>query len=312
MCKSSCGSTMTQLLTLALIALTFAASDARADESTKPERGPWVWGVAGGALHQFDTDLKDDDGSFSVNRGFLQLSAGYAPDRRNSISVSVGYGSSNYLFDNASIEGDDPWGRIEDVRISLPIRFNVGEKADIIAIPSIRSYAEDGASISDGQTEGLIAGMGWRFSDRLTIGPGFGWYSELGGGSNTFPIIVVDWKITDRLSLETGRGLAASQGPGFTLSYGLNNKWKVSALARFEKIRFALDEDGREAAFGEDRSAPLLLSVDYTPWPMTSASLFLGAELNGELTLENDKAKALARSDYETAPVIGFSFRSRF
>lgn len=303
---------MTRLPYLCCCALALWVTAAQADQSANASRGPWGWGVAGGALHQFDTDFSDGEGSFSVSRGFLQLSAGYAWDRRNSASLSLGWGSSNYVFDDASIEGLRPWDRIEDYRVSLPLRFNVGEQADFIVIPSIRSYAEQGASLSDGQTEGLIAGMGWRFSDRLTIGPGFGWYSELGGGSKAFPILVVDWKITDRLSLQTGRGLAASQGPGFTLAYDLGSGWSLSGLARFEKIRFALEEERGEAAIGEDRSAPLLLSLDYSPWPMTSASLFVGAELNGELTLESARGRELASSEYETAAVFGFSFRSRF
>lgn len=304
--------TMTRCFNLLLFLIALWTTQALADESSNEGRGPWVWGVAGGALHQLDTNLTDNDGSFSVNRGFVQLSTGYAWDRRNTVSLSAGWGSSNYVFDDeARIDGLRPWGRIEDFRISLPVRFNIGEKADFIVIPSVRSYAEEGSSRSDGRTEGVIAGMGWRFSDVLTIGPGFGWYSELGGGSNAFPIVVVDWQISDRLSLQTGRGLAASQGPGFTLSYELNDRWNVSALARFEKIRFALDEGVRDAAIGEDRSAPLLLSLDYTPWPMTSASFFIGAELNGELNLESNKGREIASSEYETAPVLGFAFRSR-
>ena len=304
---------MTRLFPVFCSVLAIVAAHVQANDAAKPVRGPWSWSVAGGALHQLDADFDDSEGSFSVNRGFLQLSGGYSWDRRNSVSLSLGGGSSNYLFDGgASIEGFPPWERIEDYRVSLPIRFNVGEQADFIVIPSVRSYAETGASLGDGRTEGLIAGMGWRFSDRLTIGPGFGWYSELGGGSNAFPIVVVDWKITDRLSLQTGRGLAASQGPGFTLAYELSDRWTLSGLARYEKTRFALDEDGGEAAIGEDRSAPLLLSLDYSPWPMTSASIFIGAELNGELTLESDRGRELASSEFETAPVVGFSFRSRF
>ena len=282
-------------------------------EEDRGKRGPWVWGVAGGALHQLETDLKDADGAFSVSRGFAQLSAGYAWNRRNTVSVSVAYGSSDYDFvDDATINGNAPWGRIEDYRLSVPIRFSPVDKADVIVIPSVRSYADAEARRSDGQTGGLIAGMGWKFSDRLTLGPGFGWYSELGGGSTTFPIIVVDWKITDRLSLETGRGLAASQGPGLTLAYALHQRWSLSAIARYERIRFAVDEKNSVGSFGEDRSMPLLLSLNYSPWPMTSASLSLGAELNGRISLEDDNGRRLADSDYETAPLIGLSFSSRF
>ena len=299
-------------ISLPLILALFISMSARAEEE-RGKRGPWVLGVAGGALHQLETDLKDAEGAFSVSRGIVQLSAGYAWDRRNSVSVSVGYGSSDYDFvDDATINGNAPWGRIEDYQLSVPIRFSPVDKADVIVIPSIRSHADADARRSDGQTEGLIAGMGWKFSERLTLGPGFGWYSELGGGTTAFPIIVVDWKITDRLTLETGRGLAASQGPGLTLAFALRQRWSLSAIARFERIRFAVDENSSVGSFGEDRSIPLLLSLNYSPWPMTSASLFLGAELDGRISLEDDSGRRLADSDYETAPLIGLSFRSRF
>ena len=294
------------LLAVALLLPSFALGQGE-------QRGPWVWSIAGGALHQAQVDLDGTDGGFSVNRGSLALSVGYAWDRRTSVSLSLGAGSSNYLFDSdARIDGEKPWGRVEDYRISVPIRFTVAEKAGVIVIPSVRTYAESGASSSDGQTEGVIAGAGWRFSDRLTIGPGFGWFSEVGGGSTAFPIVVVDWQITDRLSLETGRGLAASQGPGFTLSYALDAGWSLSALARYERTRFSLDDGPQAAGIGEDRSTALLVSLDYSPWPMTRASAFIGAEINGRLTLEDERARELEQRDYDTAPVIGFSFRSRF
>jgi hypothetical protein len=301
---------MRHLLRYGLAILLASAALAQAQPG---QRGPWVWSVSGGALHQAETDLDADAGGFSVNRAFIAGSVGHAWDRRTSVSLSLGAGSSNYVFDDGSrIEGERPWGRIEDYRISVPIRFTVAAKAGFIVIPSVRSYGESGTSFGDGQTEGLIAGAGWRFSERLTLGPGFGWFSELGGGSTGFPILIVDWQITDRLSLETGRGLAASQGPGLTLSYTLADKWQLSALARYEKLRFALDAAPAGAAYGEDRSTPLLLSVNYTPWPMTSASLFVGAEVGGRLSLEDKRTRVIARSDYDTAPVIGFSFSSRF
>ena len=241
--------------------------------------GPWVWSLSGAAVHQFDADLSDEEGEFNVSRGFLGASFGYAWDRRNSVSLSLGFGSSSYDFSpEATIEGRAPWDTIEDYRFSVPIRFSPTERSDVILIPSVRSYAESGASLSDGQTEGVLGGISWKISDTLTLGPGMGWFSELGGGSNIFPIVVIDWKITPKLSLNTGRGLAATQGPGLTLNYQLQKNWKLGLTARYEKISFALDGKGASSGdIGEDRSLPLLLSVDYRPWPMTSISALIGA-----------------------------------
>ena len=282
--------------------------------SEERQFGPWVWGVSGGAVQQFEAGMQDGAGDFDVTRAYFQPSLGYAWDRRNSVSLAVGYGSSDYSFSGEStIDGLSPWGRIEDYRVSLPVRFSVGERSDAILIPSIRSHVEAGTSLAEGRTEGVIAGMSWRFSDKLSLGPGFGWYSELDGGSNAFPIIVVDWSITDRLSLTTGRGLAASQGPGLSLNYAVADKWSLGLAGRYEKTRFALgDDSAAPGGIGEDRSLPLLLTVDYTPWPMTKVSAVIGAEFEGELRLEDKNGRRLGGTSYDTAPVIGLVFSTRF
>ncbi len=283
-------------------------------ETIERQLGPWVWGISGGVVHQFDVDLADEPGEFNVTRGVLQGSFGYAWDRRNSVSLSVGAGRSSYDFSReATIEWRQPWETIQEYRLAVPIRFAPTKRSDVILIPSVRTYAESGASLSEGRTEGLLAGISWKLSDSLTIGPGFGWFTEIDGGSNAFPILVIDWKITDQLTFRTGKGLAASQGPGLTLDYQLTKKWKLGLTARYERMRFALDGDSpRMGALGEDRSLPLLLVLGYSPCPMTSLNMILGAEFDGKLRLEDASGNRIAQSDFETAPVFGVSFSSKF
>ena len=298
-----------------LTMLWFMAPAARAENQEKPNNvGPWVWSASGGAVHQFDSDLEDSDANFSVSRYFTQLSLGYAKDRKNSVSLSLGLGESKYDFSpSAAIDSRDPWGNIHDYRLSVPIRYSPSERANIIVIPGVRSYVEEGGKLDDGRTEGVIAAAGWKFSDSLTLGPGFGWFTELGGGSSLFPIILVDWKITDRLRLYTGQGLAASQGPGLSLDYTLAKGWTIGLTGRYEQTRFALDSDnGTGGAIGEDSSVPLLITVGYSPWPMTRLSAIAGIEFAGELTLEDSGGSTIARSDFDKAAVIGLIFSSRF
>ena len=302
------------LLALIFSSLLLSSVASAAEGGDGRQFGPWVWGIEGGALHQFATDLSNTDGSFSVNRYFIQPSVGYAWDRRNSVSLAFGFGDSYYDFSSgATINGQQPWGRIHDYRISMPVRFSPSERTDAIIIPSIRSNTESGASLDGGRTEGLLAGIGWRVSDRLVIGPGFGWFSELGGGSNAFPIIVVDWAITEKLSLTTGRGLAASQGPGLTLNYSLDKKWQLALTGRYEQIRFALDNDAiSPGRYGEDKSLPLILSLQYSPWPMTTFAAFAGGEFEGEISVEDRDGRTIASSEYDSAGLVGVVFTSRF
>lgn len=301
----------------ALAAVVFCCmmSITRAEEGEQaPGFGPWAWSVAGGAVHQFDADLDDSEGNFSVSRYFAQLSFGYARDRSNSISLSVGLGELDYSFSEAaSIDGRSPWKNVRDYRVSVPIRYAPTDRANIIIIPGVRSVVEQGGSLSDGRTEGVIAAAGWKFSETLTLGPGFGWFSELGGGRRLFPIILVDWNITERISLSTGRGLAASQGPGLSLDFQLTKDWKLGLTGRYEQTRFALDSDGAVGgAIGEDTGVPLLLTAEYSPWPMTSISVLAGVEFAGQLSLEDAGGKTIAKSNFDTAPVFGLVFSSRF
>ena len=296
-----------------LVLIAMGSAFAVAQEE-RQQYGPWVWSVAGGAVHQFAADFSDGPGDVSITRGFIQGGLGYAWDRNTSASVSLGIGSTDYDFStDASIEGRQPWERIEDYRLSIPIRFAPTEKMRAIVIPSVRSYAESGASTSDGRTEGVLGGFSWKFSDTLSLGPGVGWFSDVGDDSNAFPIILVDWQITDTISLNTGRGLAASQGPGLVLSWKASSKWSLGLTARYEKTRFALEErEGRTAQVGEDASTPLLMTATYTPWPMTSISALAGVEVGGSMALEDGNGREIADSDIDTAAVIGFSFQSRF
>ncbi len=308
--KSPTASLKGLLLALAVTASTMTWSQ---QTDSQQQRGPWVKGLAGGTVQQLATDLDTGDGNVSVSRFFIQPSLGYAWDRRTSISLSLGAGLSDYDFSKgAKVDGNKPWGTIHDFSVSLPTRFSPVEPATVIVIPSVRSYVEQGASLDDGRTEGIIAAAGWKFSESLTLGPGFGWFSELGGGTNAFPIILVDWQITDKLSLSTGRGLAASQGPGLTLNYALDDNWQMGLSGRVEKTRFALDRDAAlPEGFGEDKSLPLLLTVSYSPWPGTRFTALVGAEFEGSLSQEDAGGKVIARSDLDTAAVIGLTFSSR-
>ncbi len=294
---------------IALLACSSAAA-----QQMRQQYGPWVWSLSGAVVNQFSADFKDGPGDVSIMRSFVGGGLGYAWDRDTSVSVAIGLGSTNYDFSSdALIEGRQPWDRIEEYRLSLPVRFSPTEKMRAIVIPSIRTNTESGASASDGRTQGVIGGFSWKFSDTLSIGPGIGWFSDLGDEADVFPIILVDWQITESISLNTGRGIAASQGPGLSLNYKVNQQWTLGLTARYEKTRFALEkEEGRSAEVGEDSSIPLLLMASYSPWPMTSIAALVGVEMAGSLALEDGSGRDIAKTDVDTAMVMGFAFQSRF
>ncbi|MCV2891033.1 hypothetical protein [Ruegeria aquimaris] len=271
----------------------------------------WTPVVDGLLLYQGAADLSGG-GEVSATRSFLRAGALYRAENGASAGVLISYGQVDYDFSGGVAAR--PWGDIRDIRVSAPLRFPVGERASLFLSPQLRWNYEAGASASDGRTWGLFAGLAWQVNDRLRIGPAFGAFSELGNGdAQVFPALLVDWQIDDRWSLSTGTGLGATQGPGLSLSYALSDVVKLSLGARSESVRFRLDGTGpAPGGVGEETSIPVVLSLEYAPNPGTRLTVFAGAELDGQLVLENAVGAEISRQSYGAAPVAGFAFRIRY
>ncbi len=274
----------------------------------------WSFPLRGAYTHQFDTDIDNSGGKFSVDRFFIQGGATYATKNRQSISLSLGYGFNGYDFSGEmGFAGLRPWKEINSLRIGAPISWGLAEKWTLFVIPSLRFTAESGANLGDGVQFGGFAGASYRVSDRLTIGPGIGVVTQIEDNASVFPVLLINWKITDSLSLETGRGLGASLGPGLFLKWEASDKWRFSLGGRYEKLRFRLDKDGvAPDGVGEDRSFPILAGVTYRFTPKIQASLIGGVELGGKLKLDDENGNEVIEESYDTAGFAGFTFRCRF
>jgi hypothetical protein len=124
-----------------------------------------------------------------------------------------------------------------------------------------------------------------------------------------FPVLIIKWKITDRLSLETGRGLGATLISGLVLGWKASDKWALSIGGRYEKLRFRLDDKGMAPnGIGQDRSFPLFGGVGYSFSQRAQISVLGGAELGGELRLEEEQGGPVAKENYEPAGFAGIAF----
>ncbi len=278
------------------------------------QQGPWSFDIDGGGAHQTEVDLKDSTGAFAVDRWFLGAGVTYSWDARTSLGASIGGGRTIYEFDELTgFGGGEPWGTIEDSRISFTGRFGFGDKGAVFIIPTIRMNGEKGASNSDSRTYGLFGAVAWRLNADLTIGPGIGVFSKLEDGTKFFPILAIDWNISDRWNLSTGLGLASSQGPGLTLSYKLNDDWSFGLAGRYEDLEFRLDDEGIAAGgLGRDQSFPLVLNATLTPNKKFNLSVFAGMEFGGKLKLKDTQDIVIEESKYDPAPIFGGTFEFRF
>jgi hypothetical protein len=280
----------------------------------QPQQSPWRFTLEGGFAAQQKADLEDDEGAFSVDRTFISATLGYGWSRRDSIGISIGTGKSDYSFEDGDGTGStDPWGDIEDTRVSLSGRFGFGQKGTLFIIPSLRFDGSEEASTSDSRTWGVLGGVAWRLDENLTIGPGVGVFSKLEGNARVFPILLIDWDISERWNLATGRGLAASQGPGLTLSYQLAETWSLGLAGRYEKNQFRLGEEGpAPGGVGQDESFPLVFNVAWQPNRSVRMAAFAGLEFGGELKLKDDEGETIDTQTYDPAPILGATLEFNF
>jgi hypothetical protein len=271
-----------------------------------PDR-PLLFAVDGLAAMQGDANL-DGGGSFSATRVFGRVGGLYNFDG-GSLGLFLGAGQIDYDFSGATA----PWGTVRDEAINLPIRFTAGQ-AEIFVSPGLRYDYEDGADRDEGRTWGAFMGVAWRFSDTLTLGPAFGAYTEVESDDlDVFPAILVDWQITDRARLTTGPTLGATQGPGLAFDYAVTEDLRLGVAGRYENIRFRLNDDGpAPGGVGQDESFPLVLTLDYAPFPGSRLAAFAGAELGGRLRLEDASGTLVETRDYDPAPILGVAFRIGF
>ena len=285
----------------------FGAGEVRA-QPAGVATGP-SWQVDGLAGWSAPSGL-DGGGKVSVGRAFFGVGVSVPVGAGTAIGLSAGGGATDYTFS----DGAQPlWSDIRDARVSLPIRFGLGETTRAIIIPSLRWSAETDADLEDGQTEGVIAAVYWKLSDSLTIGPGLGVFSELTDDTDWFPFLAIDWAITDRWSLSTGQGVGATQGPGLALSYQTTDALSLGVAARYESTQFRLDDGGiAPGGIGESRSVPVVLTLDWRPNPGIGVSAFAGVETGAELTLRDSDGSTVSQSDVDPAAILGAQVIVRF
>ena len=291
---------------LAPVSAAFLFAGLGAASAQMPDR-PFLFAIDGLAAVQGDADI-DGGGSFSASRVFGRVGGLYTFDG-GSLGLFLGTGQIDYDFAGTTA----PWGTIRDESVNIPVRLTAGQ-AEIFVAPGLRYDYESGADRNDGRTWGVFAGVAWRFSETLTLGPAFGAYTEIGSDDlDVFPAILVDWQITDRARISTGPTVGATQGPGLAFDYAVTEDLRLGVAGRFENVRFRLNDDGpAPGGIGQDRSFPVVFTLDYTPFPGSRLAAFAGAELGGELRLEDASGAVVETRDYDPAPIFGVAFRIGF
>ncbi len=269
-----------------------------------------------GYLHEFEADV---DGGGEVSSDLFYLRAGAPLYRRDGalVALSAAYHHHSYRFSGGEgFAGGsfEPWGDIHSVRLGLPVRWEIGGRWTFFGLPSARFSGEAGADFGDSLTGAFLGGVSYRFGDRLTIGPGLGYVGQLGDDASVFPIVLVRWEIVEGLNLSTGPVAGATLGPGLAVTWDLGDRLRLSVGARYERLRFRLDDDSRTAAggIGEDRGIPVFAALSFQASERWRLGVIGGVGFGNELSVADRGGLAIDERETDPSPFAGINLSLTF
>lgn len=299
---------MRPIVTIPFLLALLAAPVLAAEESRPAE--PVSFRLDAGVLHRSLADLSGS-GGFRATR--VDVEPGLDLLFSRSFGASLGLGFSHHRYDFEGADGPDPWGDVESFRLSAFVRYALDDRWALFGGPSLRFAAERGADLADGASVGGFAGAAFAVSGTLRIGPGVGAFTEIEDRAVVFPFLLVDWEFAPAWSLSTGRGPGATRGPGLTVAWAFADDFSVALGARWEELRFRLDDGGSApGGVGEDESFPLFLELAYRPAPRARVSLYAGASLGGRLRRLDAGGREIEDRDYDPALFFGVALSIPF
>lgn len=262
-------------------------------------------------IWQGNTDL-DNGGDFEANGVLLRLGTRTQFGKANSAGVVLQYDALNYDFATNTPFGAAPWGDVERMGLSFPLSFG-GEGGWTYGLsPSVEWAREDGADWSDSVIYGAIASATRTFAPGKRLGLGVGAYSHL-EEKRLVPLIIVDWSLSERLRLVNPLPAGPAGPAGLELEYRFDSGWNMGVGAAMRSIRFRLSEDGPvKNGVGEESGVPVFLRASTNFGQSSSFFVYAGAVLSGELRVENANGNAVHTESFDTAPLFGATFSTRF
>lgn len=277
------------------------------------EESSTSWGVNGGDIYQFDTDL-DGGGSFSVNRFFIGGGIDYKLSPSLSLDFNIGVEVDDYNFSGAgplmNSSGGNPWSTVTDVTFKALARWKVDDQWRIFLGGLVSWTGETSAEAGDSFTGGALMGFAHTFSEDLTLGFGMQISTRLEDSLLFIPSPIIDWRISEQFFISNVRGpVTFPASLGVEAVYYLSRELNISIGTRYEYRRFRLDDDGParvQNGIGLDSSFPVWGRFEWRPVPQIRIHLLAGVAFGERLRLYDSDGNQLAEQDVDPAPFVGF------
>ncbi|MDB9741619.1 DUF6268 family outer membrane beta-barrel protein [Akkermansiaceae bacterium] len=265
--------------------------------------------VSLGFLSKFNSDL-DSSNSVSVNHASLKT--GLPLKKTDSVFVAL---SATYVTEEYDFDGDfQPWDDFQQLSIGIPVFIDFSDDWKWSSIYSVASSKEQGADFNDSLSYGVVTSLNYRYSDTLTIGPGFGLYSQIEDSASIYPIISLNWQITPDWKLATGPSEGASSGANLYLQYSALDRWNFTAGAYYQSNRFRLSSssDASTNGVGETEVTAAYAVAKYRAHDSFSVSLIAGLSVGDSYELSNSSGRKLREESTDAATFVGVRVNYNF
>lgn len=264
-------------------------------------------------IYQFETGL-DSGGEFDVQRHFLRLDATRRVNREWMVGIGLSFDYEHWNFSGiAGLDGGvDLWDDIFRPGVSVPVFYSPSSRWRFGFIPAADIAGATGAQAGESISYGAVLSAAYVFGPDLMLGLGGGVFNRL-DELEAFPYIVIDWKITDRFRL-TNPFQAGPVGPaGLELIYTPDPVWEMGLGGAYRSYRFRLDDSSAVPdGIGQVDFWALFVRAGYQLGQHLALDVEGGALIDGSITIENENAHELGKTDTDPAPFVGLTFRGRF
>ena len=260
--------------------------------------------VSTGTAQQFQTNINDDGGKFSLTRYGVGAALKVPVNQRLSLTNTLHYEYDSYHFSGT---GSKLWDDSNLLTYGLQVAYGINRQWSVFGGPTVGFSAESDANWSDAFTYGGVAGVNWQPNADFSLGMGLLVSKPVEEDPFVFPLVMVDWKITKDLRLHNARSAPGIRGgAGIELVWTFVPKWDLSIGGAYERRTFRLDSQSAVAnGVARNSCLPVYVSLRWNPAPQWTLGVLGGVAFGGELRLENQSGDEIRTTNYEPAPFVG-------
>jgi hypothetical protein len=239
---------------------------------------------------------------------------GYSQSVTDNLQLGV---AANYDFAEFRFTGMNrfynsrPWSDVYIFGAALPVmynlkdKWNLSDKWTVLVVPIAQVGAEPGANWSRAVSYGGAVGVVYTFGQDRTIGVGVGALNNL-AQATVFPVIGVVWKFNEHLRLNTPYRAGPGGLGGLELTYIVNQDLELALGVSYQSKRFRLSQDNiNPDGIGEYDNIPLVARVTYRIFRPVEVSLYGGASVFNQISIDDSKGNQLFKTHAAVAPFVG-------